>query len=274
MKLAPPAKFEANNVTMEHIDRSVVLIAECFQFPMMAKVVMETLTGMRQYAPQYYNKIGPEVVDQMIKSKQAETWVATLRRGDFSLDAIQYSEFLVSLVEAEDLSSPDYYVSHKLNIPIPLLHLLLQCEGPAVVEDPVCSMVLEAFSQVAEGFADWTGKHAGDDAMKRLLADVCRSCLTKAQYPLKEMDESTQTWDASDRAKFKDFRHDVEDFFLSSFAALGPILLCNTADLIANNTSDTWESFEAGLFCLGALSESMANDTDLYDSVVSSVFGT
>lgn len=274
MKLAPPATFEANSATMEHINSSVTLIAESFQFPFMAKAVIETLTGMRESAPQYYNKVGPVVVDNIIKSKQAEAWVATLRNGDFSLDAMQYPEFLVSLVEAEDLSSPDYFVDHKLDNAIPILHLLLQCEGPAVVEDLVCSMVLEAFSQIAEGFTDWTGEHAGDDSMKSLLAEVCRSCFMKVQYPPEEMDESTQSWDASDRSKFKDFRHDVEDFFLSSFSALGPTLLVNTANLITNDTSDSWEGFEAGLFCLGTLSESMANDTDSYDSIVSSVFRT
>jgi len=274
MRLAPPAKFEANKATMEHIDRSVTLIAECFQFPFMANAVIETLTGMRESAPQYYDKVGADVVDSIIKSKQAETWVATLRNGDFNLDAMQYPEFLVSLVEAEDLSSPDYFVDHKLNNAIPILHLLLQCEGPAVVEDLVCSMVLEAFSQIAEGFADWTGEHAGEDSMKRLLAEVCRSCFKKVQYPSEEMDESTQTWDGSDRSKFKDFRHDVEDFFLSSFSTLGPTLLGNTANLITDDISDGWESFEAGLFCLGALSESMANDTHSYDSVVLSVFRT
>jgi hypothetical protein len=274
MKLAPPEKFEGNSMTMQYIDRSVALITQSFQFSSVADSSLEVLTGMAQSAPRYYRKIGAGVIDSIIKSKQAETWVATLRDGDFGLDAMHYPEFLVSLVELEDLSSPDYFVDQKLNNVIPILELLLQCDGAAVVEDLVCSMVLEAFSQIAEGFADWTGEHAGDESMKSLLATVCRSCLSKAQYPSEEMNESTQTWDASDRSKFKDFRHDIEDFFLSSFSSLGPTLLGDIANLLVNDPKDRWESFEAGLFCLGALSESMASDTNFYDSVVSSIFST
>jgi hypothetical protein len=274
MKLAPPDTFAANIVTMGHIDHSVALIAQIFESPFMADAVIEVLTGMAQSAPQYYNKIGAGMINSIIKSKQAENWIAALRSGDFSPDAMRYPEFLVSLVELEDLSSPDYFVDRKLNDIIPILHLLLECDGPAVVEDLVCSMVLEALSQIAEGFADWTGKHTGDESMKSLLATVCRSCLSKVQYPSEEMDESTQTWDASDRSKFKEFRHDVEDFLLSSFSSLGPKLLGDIVDMIADDARDSWESFEAGLFCLGTLSESMTNDPSFYDSIVSTIFRT
>lgn len=274
MKLGAPDKFAANSVTGEYIDRTVALIAQSFQFPFIAKTVVEMLTAMKQAAAQYYNKVAAGLIESIISSPQAETWVATLRSGDFSSDAMHYPEFLVSLVESEDLSSPDYFVNHKLDNIIRVLHLLLQCEGSAVVEDVVCSMVLEAFSQIAEGFADWTGEHAGDGSIKSLLATVCRSCFVKVQYLSEEMDESTQTWDASDRSKFKDFRRDVEDFYLSSFSVLGPTLLADTANLITSDNSTSWESFEAGLFCLGTLSESMTNDAELYDSVVSSVFRT
>ena len=274
MKLAPPDTFAANSTTMWYIDRSVALIALGFQFPILANAVVEVVTGLAQSAPHYYNKIGGSVVDSIIESKQAEAWVAALRSGNFSQDAIHYPELLVSLVELEDLSSPEYFVHQKLDNVIRTLHLLLQCDGPAVVEDQVCSMVLEAFGQIAEGFADWTGEHAGDDAMKNLLGTVCRSCLSKVQYPPEEMDESTQTWDASDRSRFKDFRHDAEDFFLSSFSSLGPNLVGDIATVLTDGTSDSWESFEACLFCLGTLSESMANDINSYDAIVSSVFNT
>ena len=275
MKLTPPDTFAANRMTMWYIDRSVALIAQSFQFSALADTVVEVLTGLAQSTPQYYCKIGSGVVDSIIESKQAEIWVATLRNGDFSPDVMHYPELLVSLVELEDLSLPAYFVDQKLNKVMRILHLLLQCDGPAVVEDQVCSMVLEAFGQLAEGFVDWTGEHAGDDSIKNLLTAVCHSSLAKAQYPSEEMDESTQTWDASDRSKLKDFRHDVEDFFLSSFSSLGPRLLHDVAHVLTNDdTRDSWASFEAGLFCLGTLSESMANDTDFYDGIVFSIFST
>jgi hypothetical protein len=275
MKFAQPETFEANSMTMQYIDRSLALITRSFQHSFMADGVIEILTGMAQSAPRYFERIEAGVVEIIIKSTQAETWVAALRSGDFNSDAMHYPEFLVSLVELEDLSSPDYFVNQTLGHVIPILQLLLQCEGPAVVEDLVCSMVLEAFGQIAEGFVDWTGEMANDASMKDLIASVCRSCLFKVQYPEEEMTESTQTWDASDRAKFKDFRHDVEDFFLSSFSSLGPRLVADTASLITDgSTGNSWEGFEAGLFCLGTLSESMTNDTNLYDSIVSSIFST
>ena len=274
MKLTAPDTFAANSTTMWYIDRSVALVALGFQFPILADAVVEVVTGLAQSAPHYYNKIEGGVINSIIESKQAETWVASLRSGDFNQDAMHYPELLVSLVELEDLSSPEYFVHQKLNNVIRVLHLLLQCDGPAVVEDQVCSMVLEAFGQIAEGFTDWTGEYAGNASVKNLLGTVCRSCLSKVQYPPEEMDESTQTWDASDRSKFKDFRHDAEDFFLSSFSSLGPKLVGDIATVLTNDTSDSWESFEAGLFCLRTLSESMANDLDSYDIIVSSVFNT
>lgn len=274
MKLAPPDTFATESLTMRYIDHVVTLIPHSFQFTYMADAVLEVLTGMAQSAPQYFNKIRAGVIDSIIESKQAAIWVAALRDGDFNLDAIRYPEFLVSLVELEDLSSPEYFVNQKLSKIVPILHLLLQCNGPAGVDDVVCSMVLEAFSQIAEGFTDWTGKHAGDESMKSLLATVCHSCLSKVQYPPEEMNESTQTWDASDRSKSKDFRQDVEDFILSSFSSLGSTLFGDIASLVTDDSRDSWESFEAGLFCLGILSESMASDTDFYDSVVSPLFRT
>lgn len=275
MKFAPPETFEANSTTMRYIDGSLALITRSFQHPFMADGVLEVLTGMAQSAPQYFKRIEAGVVETIIESTQAETWVAALRSGDFSSDAMHYPEFLVSLVELEDLSSPDYFVNQTLAHVIPILQLLLQSEGPPVVEDLVCSMVLEAFGQIAEGFVDWTGEMANDAYMKDLIASICRSCLFKVQYPSEEMTESTQTWDASDRSKFKDFRNDVEDFFLSSFSSLGPRLVVDTASLITNGaTGNSWEGFEAGLFCLGTLSESMTNDINLYDSIVTSIFST
>jgi hypothetical protein len=275
MKFAPPETFEANSMTMRYIDGSIALITRSFQHPFMADRVLEVLTGMAQSAPRYFERIEAGAVETIIKSTQAETWIAALRSADFSSDAMQYPEFLVSLVELEDLSSPDYFVNQTLAHVIPILQLLLQSEGPAVVEDLVCSMVLEAFGQIAEGFVDWTGEMANDAYMKDLIASVCRSCLFKVQYPEEEMTESTQTWDASDRSKFKEFRNDVEDFFLSSFSSLGPRLVVDTASLITNGTTcNSWEGFEAGLFCLGTLSESMTNDTNLYDSIVTSIFST
>ena len=274
MKFAPPNTYEDNNTPSLHISQALGLIVQCFQFEFLADTVMDLLTGLVQSAPQYYQRLSVETIRNIIVSPTAQNWLSDLQEGNFTPEAMRYPEFLLSLVEREDLSTPNY-LGGQLDRVIAILQLLLQCNGAAVVEDGVCHMVLDAFSQITEGYLDWMGTDGPDEYMKNLITNVCGSCTAKVQYPPEEMDSSTQTWDASDRSKFKDFRRDVEDFLLSAFSALGPALLGNIAQIILNNATEVnWEIFEAGLFCLGTLSDTMSNDTDQYDSFVSSIFNT
>ncbi len=275
MKFAPPDTYEDNNTPSLYINRSLGFIVQCFQFEFLADNVIDFLTGLVQSAPQYYQRLSTETIRNIIVSPKAETWLSDLQNGDFTPEATRYPEFLLSLVEREDLSSPAFLGGQYSDRVIGILQVLLQCTGAAVVEDGVCHMVLDAFSQIVEGYLDWMGSGEADQYMTNLIANVCGSCLVKVQYPPEEMDSSTQTWDPNDRSKFKDFRRDVEDFLLSAFSALGPALLRNIVhSLLDNDAESTWESFEAGIFCLGTLSDTMSNNTDQYDSLVSSIFST
>ena len=278
MKFAEPAAFETSAKTKTHIEDVLSMLVAFVKMPFTAEAGIEVLTGLAQSAPRYFAKIERTALHEILDSEQATDWVSVLQSGAFDSDAMLYADLLLCLVELEDLSSDQYINEHKLDSVIRDLQSLLQCKGTAAVEDVACLISLDACAQIAEGFADWVGTSPAEDAVKNIISLVCGHCLVKIRYPRRYGNGTVLEWDGDDRMKFQEFRRDVEDFLLLAFSSLGPPLLQDiihstlSTSGISDQTRDGWQPFEAGLFCLAALSDTMADNLPRYDSLVDSVF--
>ena len=278
MKFAQPAAYGTTASTKANIEDVLSMMVAFVKIPFTAEVGMEVLTGLAQSTPKYFAKIEKTAIHEILDSEQAANWVGVLQSGLFNSDAMHYADLLLSLVELEDLSSEQYINEHKLDSAIRDLQSLLQCQGTAAVEDVVCPIALDAFAQIAEGFAYWVGTSPADYAVKNAISLACGHCLVKIRYPRRYGSDTALEWDGDDRVKFQEFRREVEDFLLSAFSSLGPPLLQDIINStlstsgIFDHTLDGWQTFEAGLFCLAAFSDTMADNLPQYDSLVDSVF--
>ena len=238
------------------------LIVRSFFIPQIADDTVQCLTGIVQQAPKYLSIAGPEAIDSLLTSQQAEFYVAQLLRGDFEPDATRLAAFVVSLLDLHDLSSPDAFQDQTLGIILAILQRLLYTPGTAVIVDEVCQNVLDAFNQIADRWSGWVGTSPADQFLKPLINEACMQYAVKIQYPPEQSEHPSSSWESDERAQFQDFRLDVQDFLLASHACLGSELTNSlAAPLLSLDMSFRWEEFEAQLYCLGAVVDAVSNDT-------------
>jgi hypothetical protein len=243
------------------IDATMILIMRCFYVPELADSTIMSLTGIGQEAPNYLMRAGQKALNELLTSQQAELYTMQLLNGSFEAEAVRFAIFVASLLDLHDLSSPESCGDETLRIVLAILRSLLYTPGSAVV-DEVCHTVVDAFNQIVDGWGDWVGTDGADQSLRPLIQEACMRYAVKIQYPAQGSDEASDSWESQDRVKFQDFRHEVEDFLLASYACLGPDLLQNlAAPLQSSGPSIGWEDFEAHLYCLGALSDAICNDT-------------
>ena len=254
------------------VDATMSLIMRCFSVPQLADSTIMSLTGIGQQAPNYLMRAGQRALNTVLTSQQAELYTAQLLNGDFEAEAIRFAIFVASLLDLHDLSSPESYGDETLRIVLAILRSLLYTPGSAVF-DEVCHTVVDAFNQIVDGWGDWVGRDGADQSLRPLIKEACMRYAVKIQYPVQSSDEASDSWESQDRVKFQDFRHEVEDLLLASYACLGPDLLQNLADpLQSSGPSTGWEDFEAHLYCLGALSDAICNNTADFGHHVLGVF--
>ncbi|EXJ63187.1 hypothetical protein A1O7_03633 [Cladophialophora yegresii CBS 114405] len=212
----------------------------------------------------------------IVSSNMAAEMVTLLVRGDFIPDALLYVDFLESIMNRADTTKPDYLHDHGLAEIVQIMGRLLRCDGVAVIEDPVCHIVLQKITEIAEGSTDW--EDVNDPAMeflKTLTADACEACLLKIRIPSEQMSSETQDWDVDDRARFRDFRYDVHDFFQSAFTILGNALIEEVVNtVVQQGAPPEWSTFEASTFGLIALFDCISSEADTYDLLITTVLGS
>ena len=249
------------------------MLLHAFPFPTLSETVLEVSTALVQSDRRLFRHADANSVDAILKTERAAQLIFSLKQGQFGADALQFVEFLTALVDAEDLYRPDYATSHRLDDVLSILMDLLICPGAAAVEDQVIQPILGTFNAIAEGFCDWLGStdNAVEDKIKAVIRSTCFACVRKACFPHEQMVRTMQTWDTDDRTKFHDFRHDVQDFLLSAFSILGPSVL---HEIILNNhgqAQESWESFEARLYCLGGFADMIESSYKDFEQAVSAV---
>jgi len=244
----------------------------CFFIPDVADNTILCLTGIVQQAPKYLTEAGHQSLNTLLTSRQAEFCVVQLLEGSFEAQAIHFVVFIASLLDLHDLSSPEAFQDQTLGILLGILRSLLYTPGTAVVVDEVCQTVLDAFNQIVDRWSDWVGSSAADQSLKPLVIEACMQYAAKIQYPTQESEDANYSWESDARAQFQDFRNDVQDLLLASYACIGPALIQTLAiSLQSSDLSSGWEHFEAHLYCLSALSDVISNNTAVLGRHVSGV---
>ncbi len=245
----------------------------CFLVPELADSTITSLEGILLYAPEYLKDAGQNTLNTLLASQQAEVYCAQLLQGEFEAEAIRFVAFLFNILDLHNLSFPESFQHPTIRIVLALLRSLLYTPGSAIVIDQVCHTVLDAFNHIIDSWNDWVGSNAADQSLKPLVCEACMQYAVKAQYPPQDAEDASHLWDGDERTRFHDFRHDVEDLLLSSYACIGPDLVQNlAAPLQSLDISLGWELYESHLFCLGALSDAIQNNTEKLGRIILDVF--
>lgn len=258
------------------IDRFQIVVEgflQLYQQKQLTVAVVQAFTTFEQTSHSLLHRAAPDYAGKIVTSEQALLWVKTLIDGDFDPDAIAYVDFLEALMSQVDVTTSDYLRKPQHIEILEQVQRLLSCNGTAGTEDLVCHIALEILSPIVEGFGDWERPTPFDASIIALVTASCSACLTKIRMPPEEMSMSTQSWDSDDRAKFQDFRFDVQDYLQNAFAILGGNLVEEIVrSLIASEHKFQWHIFEANLFGLMAFADTMAGEPDTYDQYLEVVF--
>ena len=240
-----------------------------------AATILSCLKAILDRAPKYMAREHSQLICTLLLAPQSARYVESLLQGNYEHDAVLFVEFLVSLLDIYDLSTPESLESTAVKLILELLRELLYTPGTAVVEDEVCQSVLDAFNQLISDWSDWAGNKPADEVLSRIAVDACLQFAVKVQYPPNDLDSSAESWDGDERAKFSEFRNDVQDLLLSSYACIGPELIDRFANIVQGPpTSPGWEDFEAQLFCLAAFSDAITNDINRLGHYILHVFAS
>jgi hypothetical protein len=260
MKFHPSPDFDNESINIV-VNEALPLILRSFFVSEIADDTISCLTSIAQQAPKYLTTAGTETLNSLLTSPRAESYVTELLQGNFETQATHFVAFVVSLLDSYDLSSPDSFHDHTVGIVLAILRNLLYTPGTPVIVDEVCQTVLDAFNHIADRWSDWVGTDPMDEYLKPLISAACMQYSVKIQFPPEQSDHAYNSWKTDERSQFQDFRHDVEDLLLASYACIGSELITSLAASIqASDLSSSWEHFEAQLYCLGALSDVICNN--------------
>ncbi len=193
-----------------------------------------------------------------LQHPRARAWMATLKNGDFSFDALQFGRLLLAYGEATLTTLVNDPEEPTSIARMAMLHELLTCTGLPVVEDEICMPALEFWSAYVEYSLE--NAPTNDDHEPRRLGaareHVFRALLD-CWFKIKIPDfEVALTWDADTRHGLRDFRTDVADFLLAAYSFLGVQLLKDLVSMaLACLEGSHWEDLEATLFCISVLNE-------------------
>ena len=267
---APKSEVQATN---QAVVQCIGCNLRCVEHAALTSPALQSLISIQQSSPRMLFKAEPNFPQSLGNSDAARNLFKGLQDGDFSPEGVLFVDLLEAIMAQVDLSSPEYILSGRYMEILQMLLGLLRCDGIAMVEDTTCQVALETIVMIIEGYTDWDDDSDGDgralEFLKGFVQGACESCLTKIKMPPEQMNDATQSWDADDRARFYDFRMDVQDFLQSAFTILGSTLIEAIVQTVVRNTSEvSWPDFEASLFCLIAFADTMAAESELYDPLV------
>ena len=153
---------------------------------------------------------------------------------------------------------------------------LMRCGGVVVAEDEISPQALEFWMTYTEFLIDSLFE-AGEekppwmDPARQYVVSALEAAWSKIRMPPHEV---TAAWDSEIRVGFKAFRADVEDLLQSSYTLLGIEIFQQFANSAFESLKNrAWAELEATLFCLNALSDSIA-DEESADEVLVTLFGS
>ncbi|KAK5051885.1 hypothetical protein LTR84_002688 [Exophiala bonariae] len=255
--------------------RCIGLIMKAFEVDELVSAVLQMLISLYQSSAKLLQDAVPGFPLNITSSDRAQRLVGSLVQGDFEPEGILYVDFLDSVIGDIDTTNPEYLLDERYRVVLQSVLKLLRCEGVPGIDDLVCQIALENVNEMLEGFTDWEEDQAAQGLLQSITIDACQAALVKVRLPLEQMSSQTQDWDADERAKFQDFRYDVQDYFQSAFALLGNALIEEIVKtvLVPQQPPD-WSNFEAGIFSLTAFSDTMSGEPEIYDELITTVLNS
>ena len=257
--------------TLEDLAMGCIAISgSCLERDELTGTVLQMLNSLEILTPTLLRRAFPGYPLHIVTSTKADELRNSLLEGDFSTDAMLYVDLLDSIMSRVDSTKSDYLHDQAYTETVKILGKLLRCQGVAVIEDHVCHTAIQRLTELIEGTTDW--EDVNDPArefLKAMTVDACEASLAKIRLPLEQLSTETQDWDTDDRARFRDFRYDVQDFFQSAFTLLGNALIEEIANtILGQGTPPDWTIFEAGTFCLNAFVDTMSSEAGTYDNLI------
>lgn len=256
--------------------RSVIpLVLHTLTIEALFEAALDFFTDVLVNFPAFFEPRHLASLSTILSDAPAQAWVLELKAGDFGEDAQDFSRLLFAYGNAavQDLArnTGDPAQVQVLN----QLVQLVDCKGYDGAEIQMCSQAVEfwgIFTEYAidELFSD-EGIPAWIDEAKKYIISALEHGWAKIRFPSSDV---VTSWDSDTRTDFKGLRRDVQDLVQASFTLLG-LSIFETFAHLAMSALDrrAWSDVEAALFCLNALSDSVAADTAA-DHVLSNVFGS
>ncbi|EFX00419.1 importin [Grosmannia clavigera kw1407] len=250
-------------------------VISCLENEELYEAAIELLIDILSNYSSFFTGEHYEAIVSIFESPWGEQRLHQLVGGDFDFEPLQYGLLLLAYGDARVqtlLQSPDERSQKTLSA----LCLLLTAAGHPVAEDLIFVPALEFWSTFIETLIDTM--YSDEDGHKPWLQpalsfvmQVVSHCWEKIQYP---PIKAFMSWDASDRAGFKDARKDVADLLQTVFAVAGRDLLMHFSDLLLRSISEkAWSHIEAAAFCLAAMSDCISDDSG-YDELLSRIFSS
>ena len=212
----------------------------------------------------------------ILTNPKAQGIISRLKEGDYDVEVMSFARLLLAYGDAAVQDLAEKADVQQFNQIVLQLLDLLSCDGYPGVEDEICAEALEFWMTYTEHLIDSLfsaekQKPAWMDSARQRVEAVIEACWVKIRMPPSEV---AITWDSDAKASFRNFRRDVEDILQSSYTLLGIDVFGKLAHLALQSLQrHAWLELEATLYCLNALSDSVA-DEDMVDQILSRLFGS
>ena len=273
----------ANRAWVEKARRELGLLRQLTPLAMIALyrddmygAAVELFTDVLTNFPAFFTAQDFTILSTVLTNAKAQAILSRLKEGDFDVEVMSLARLLLAYGDAVIQDLAQKVNDPQLDQVVRQLLDLLSCEGYPGIEDEICSEAIEFWINYTEYLIDSLFS-AGDeqpfwmDVARRRLEAAIEACWVKIRYPPKEVIE---TLDSDAKASLKTFRGDVADIIQSSYTLLGVEIFGKFSQLALQKLyNHSWLELEATLFCLIALSDSVA-DEDMVDQILSTVFGS
>lgn len=248
------------------------MVLQLLHQPESVDLCIPCLASLQANSATLLAKTVPEYVSVINQTHFVQQWIEDMLVGEYGSEAATYIEFLDNVFSQADFAKDLWLKDEAMLETLAIIEKLIHCKGAAMVEDEVCQPILDFVTAIAEGYSDWSEPSTFDDELQSFLRRVCLAVLKKCQLPSSELDAQTNSWDEDDWVAFEDYRFSASDFFQTAFGILGPTLAQEIASAIS--VQQDWSMFEAGMFVLTSLSDSLSNEPERCDPYLNQVFSS
>lgn len=265
-----------NSTSLEPLHALTPQVVQALTMDGMVEATAECLADILSHFPSYFTQNELASLATVLSGSFTRDRVAALKALDYIPDATAMARLLFAYGDAtvQDLAKNIGESTSKQ-----ILQFLLDLmggQGVAVADDEICSQALEFWMTYTEFlidslFAAGEEKPPWMDPARRCVMSALEAAWLKIRMPPAQV---VATWDSEIRGGFKAFRADVEDLLQSSYTLLGIGIFQQFATSAFESLKElAWVELEATLFCLNALSDSIA-DEESADEILVNLFGS